>query len=128
MAVPATEVFSFHNPVFKAYLFYNCLLVLKMMFMSLLTGSKRMKYKVICILFHNWESFIIFQIEVLFKETFLIRRMIFKLNIWFKTICQNKAQIRVLVLVHIILILSNCNFFDNKRVSYYPTIFFVGFQ
>lgn len=49
MAVPSASenLFNTDNPVFRAYVFYSAILVIKMMFMSVFTASKRMKAKVI---------------------------------------------------------------------------------
>lgn len=46
MAMPADQLFSTENAVFKSYLFYSSLLVLKMMLMSMLTGRQRFQNKV----------------------------------------------------------------------------------
>ncbi|CAG9854729.1 unnamed protein product [Phyllotreta striolata] len=45
MAQAIPSVLSLENEVFRSFLFYSCILVLKMLFMSPLTGSKRMKHK-----------------------------------------------------------------------------------
>nr|CAD7418138.1 unnamed protein product [Timema poppensis] len=40
------DMFSTTNPVFRAYLFYSAVLVVKMLAMSLLTARQRFKHKV----------------------------------------------------------------------------------
>lgn len=48
MAKLAFELLTLENNVFKAYLFWSAILVLKMLFMSLLTGLMRFR-TMVCI-------------------------------------------------------------------------------
>lgn len=51
MAEAVVDLLSTENPVLKAYLFWSAVLVLKMLFMSLLTAMQRFRTKVIAITF-----------------------------------------------------------------------------
>lgn len=48
MAGPSENLLSIENPVFRAYVFYSAILIVKMMFMSVLTAVKRVQNKVSC--------------------------------------------------------------------------------
>lgn len=42
-----SKLLALDNPIFRAYVFYSSLLVVKCMAMSILTGRQRMKNKVV---------------------------------------------------------------------------------